>query len=50
MLQIDAVKRVAILGCTGSIGVQALDVVARFPERFQVHGLAAGRNAARALE
>jgi 1-deoxy-D-xylulose-5-phosphate reductoisomerase len=50
VLQIDAVKRVAILGCTGSIGVQALDVVARFPDRFQVHGLAAGRNAARALE
>ena len=43
-------KRVAILGCTGSIGVQALDVVARFPERFQVVGLAAGRNATRLAE
>ncbi len=37
-------KRVAILGSTGSIGTQALDVVARFPERFEVVGLAAGRN------
>ena len=36
-------KRLSILGCTGSIGVQALDVVARSPERFQVVGLAAGR-------
>jgi 1-deoxy-D-xylulose-5-phosphate reductoisomerase len=44
------VKRVAILGSTGSIGVQALDVAARFPDRFQVVGLAAGRNVARLAE
>jgi 1-deoxy-D-xylulose-5-phosphate reductoisomerase len=37
-------KRVAILGSTGSIGTQALDVIARHPERFHVVGLAAGRN------
>ncbi len=37
-------KRVAILGSTGSIGTQALDVIAAHPERFQVVGLAAGRN------
>jgi 1-deoxy-D-xylulose-5-phosphate reductoisomerase len=37
-------KRVAILGSTGSIGRQALDVIARHPERFEVAGLAAGRN------
>jgi len=40
-------RRVAILGSTGSIGVQALDVVGRFPERFQVVALAAGRNVER---
>ncbi len=40
-------KKLAILGSTGSIGVQALDVVERFPGRFEVVGLAAGRNAAR---
>jgi 1-deoxy-D-xylulose-5-phosphate reductoisomerase len=40
-------RRVAILGSTGSIGVQALDVVGRFPERFEVVGLAAGRNVER---
>jgi len=38
------VKRVAILGSTGSIGTQALDVIARYPERFRVVALAAGRN------
>jgi 1-deoxy-D-xylulose-5-phosphate reductoisomerase len=37
-------KRVAILGSTGSIGTQALDVIARHPEHFEVVGLAAGRN------
>ena len=50
MLDPPTVKRVAILGSTGSIGVQALDVVARFPGRFQVVGLAAGWNASRLLE
>jgi 1-deoxy-D-xylulose-5-phosphate reductoisomerase len=38
------VKRVAVLGSTGSIGVQALDVIARFPDRFEPFALAAGRN------
>jgi 1-deoxy-D-xylulose-5-phosphate reductoisomerase len=37
-------RRVAILGSTGSIGTQALDVIARHPDRFEVAGLAAGRN------
>ncbi len=37
-------RRVAILGSTGSIGTQALDVIARFPDRFHVVALAAGRN------
>jgi 1-deoxy-D-xylulose-5-phosphate reductoisomerase len=36
-------RRVAILGSTGSVGTQALDVIARFPERFEVVGLCAGR-------
>ena len=34
--------RVAILGATGSIGSQALDVIDRFPDRFEVFGLLAG--------
>ncbi|GJF09733.1 1-deoxy-D-xylulose 5-phosphate reductoisomerase [Mycolicibacterium cyprinidarum] len=34
--------RVLILGSTGSIGTQALDVIAANPERFEIVGLAAG--------
>lgn len=35
-------KRVLILGSTGSIGTQALEVIAANPDRFEVVGLAAG--------
>ena len=38
-------KRIVILGSTGSIGASTLDVVSKFPDRFQVVGLAAGSNA-----
>ncbi len=37
-------KRIAILGSTGSIGRSALQVVEQFPDRLQVVALAAGRN------
>ena len=37
-------RNVIILGSTGSIGTQALDVVRNNPDRFRVVGLAAGRN------
>jgi len=37
-------KRLAILGSTGSIGVSTLDVAARHPGRFRVAALAAGKN------
>lgn len=43
-------KGLAILGSTGSIGMNALSVVAEHPEEFRVVGLAAGRNAARLAE
>ena len=35
-------RRVLILGSTGSIGTQALEVIAANPDRFEVVGLAAG--------
>jgi 1-deoxy-D-xylulose-5-phosphate reductoisomerase len=38
-------RRITILGSTGSIGQQALDVVRRYPERFEVVGLSAGSDA-----
>ena len=40
----DPVKGVAILGSTGSIGRQTLDVIRRLPGRFRVIGLAGGNN------
>ncbi len=43
-------KRIAVLGSTGSIGTQTLDVVARHPEDFRIVGLAAGRNRERLLQ
>jgi 1-deoxy-D-xylulose-5-phosphate reductoisomerase len=43
-------KRIAILGSTGSIGRSTLSVVESYPERFQVVSLAAGLNVRVALE
>jgi 1-deoxy-D-xylulose-5-phosphate reductoisomerase len=40
-------KHIAILGATGSIGCSTLAVVARFPTRFKVTALTAGRNVER---
>ncbi len=37
-------KRIALLGSTGSIGTQTLDVISRYPEHFRVEVLAAGNN------
>jgi len=37
-------KRLAILGSTGSIGRSTLSIVEQFPERYAVASLAAGRN------
>ena len=38
-------QRIAILGSTGSIGTQTLDVARLFPDRFDVRALTAGSNA-----
>ena len=37
-------KKIVVLGATGSIGRQTLDIVRAFPDEFQVVGLAAGNN------
>ena len=37
-------KRISILGSTGSIGRSTLSVVESYPERFEIVALAAGRN------
>ena len=46
----DAPKRIAILGSTGSIGEQTLEMVRAHPDRLEVVALAAGRNASRLAE
>ena len=39
-----AMRRVSLLGATGSIGASTLDVIARHPQRFEVVALAANRD------
>ena len=39
-----ALRNVAVLGATGSIGASALDVIARHPGRYRARVLAAGHN------
>lgn len=43
-------KNISILGSTGSIGRQTLEVISRYPERFRVLGLSAGENIGLLLE
>lgn len=40
----NEVRKLAILGSTGSIGEQTLEIVRAFPDRFRVIGLAGGEN------
>ncbi|MGM1045251.1 MAG: 1-deoxy-D-xylulose-5-phosphate reductoisomerase [Bacillota bacterium] len=37
-------KKISVLGSTGSIGTQTLDVVSKYRDQFQIEGLAAGSN------
>jgi 1-deoxy-D-xylulose-5-phosphate reductoisomerase len=43
-------KNIAILGSTGSIGTSALEVISKFPDRFNVSALTAGKNISLLLE
>ncbi len=43
-------KKIAILGATGSVGRQALDIIEKFPDRFQVTALTAHRSDEALLE
>ena len=43
-------RKIAILGSTGSIGTQTLDVVRQHPDRFDVYMISAGSNAIRLVE
>ena len=44
------VKRIALLGSTGSIGTQTLDICEEHPDKFEVVALSAGRNVALVAE
>ena len=44
--RINEMKKISILGSTGSIGTSALDVIALHPDRFEVAGLAEGHDVA----
>jgi 1-deoxy-D-xylulose-5-phosphate reductoisomerase len=44
MVAYNSPKRLAVLGSTGSIGRQTLDIVRAFPDKYRVAGLAAGEN------
>lgn len=43
-------QSISLLGSTGSIGTQVLDIVRRMPERFTIRTLAAGKNLSRLVE
>lgn len=43
-------KNIAVLGSTGSIGTQALDIIAEYPHLFQAQLLAAGSNVDKLIE
>ncbi len=40
----DFMKKIALLGCTGSIGSQVISVVERYPEKFKIVSLSANDN------
>ena len=44
------VKKIAILGSTGSIGTQTLDVIAAHPERYEVYAISAHRSVEKLIE
>ena len=49
-MESPAKRHIAILGSTGSIGTQALDVIGRHPDRFEVELLTAGSNSRLLIE
>ena len=38
------VKRISLLGATGSIGIQTLDIIKEHPDKFQLVAFSAGKN------
>jgi len=40
----NTIKKLAVIGSTGSIGQQSLDIIKDFPDKFRIVGLAGGKN------
>ena len=38
------IKRISLLGATGSIGIQTLDIIKEHPDKFQLVAFSAGKN------
>lgn len=47
---VNQIKQIAVLGSTGSIGTQTLDIIARNPERYRASVLVAGSNVEQLIE
>lgn len=43
-------KNIAVLGSTGSIGVQTLDIISEYPDLFRASVLVAGTNVERLIK
>jgi 1-deoxy-D-xylulose-5-phosphate reductoisomerase len=46
----EMIRRVSVLGATGSVGASTLDLIGRDPERFPIEALTAGSNVERLIE
>ena len=46
----ERMKELAILGSTGSIGTQTLEVVRAYPDRYKVYALCANRSVDKLVE
>ncbi len=46
----ETTRRVTVLGCTGSVGTNTVQLLAAYPDRFQTEALVAGRNVAKLAE
>ncbi|MBM3533702.1 MAG: 1-deoxy-D-xylulose-5-phosphate reductoisomerase [Alphaproteobacteria bacterium] len=46
----EMIRRVTVLGATGSVGASTLDLIGRDPERFPIEALTAGSNVQRLIE
>lgn len=49
-ISVESTKRIAVLGATGSIGRQTLDIIERYPDRYRATVLTAGSRVGELIE